>query len=237
MHEPISLVGRTRMNPHLGFVVFVAAMFVLGCGSNPHRTEQSDILTTPQAESPAKKSDIEASHVRGNPNASVTIEEFGDFECSGCAKISVMLEQLLKDYDPRIRLIFRNFPHDEHKHARAAALAAEAAGLQGRFWDMHDLLFGDQSVWSKSDNASELFEGYAEKLGFNVDQFRKDMEGEAAKLRVDSDLMRATSLGVESTPTLFINKKRVAFKDLTMHGLRAAIDAELQVSAVDSGTP
>ena len=76
------------------------------------------------------------------------MEEFGDFECPTCAKLATFLDQLIKEYHPRVRLIFRNFPLPMHQFARDAALAAEAAGLQGRYWEMHDMLYREQAVWS-----------------------------------------------------------------------------------------
>jgi protein-disulfide isomerase len=115
-----------------------------------------------------------------------------------------------------------------HEHARDAALAAEAAGLQGRFWEMHDLLYREQASWSKADNTRELFESYAGMIGINVDQFKKDMEGEKARERVDSDQERANSLGVKVTPDVFINDRQLGPTDKTPEGLRAAIDAALK---------
>jgi protein-disulfide isomerase len=115
-----------------------------------------------------------------------------------------------------------------HEHARNAALAAEAAGLQGRFWDMHDVLYREQTTWSKAGNARELFQSYAGMIGLNLDQFKKDMEGEKVRARVDSDQERANSLGVKITPTVFINDHQMSPTDKTPEGLRSAINAALK---------
>src|SRR6266699_2768947 len=115
-----------------------------------------------------------------------------------------------------------------HIRGNPDAPVAEAAGLQGRFWEMHDLLYREQAIWSKADNARELFDSYAGMIGLNIDQFKKDIDGEKAKLRVDSDHERGGSLGVESTPTLFINNHEVGPSDNTPAGLRASIDAVLK---------
>ena len=80
-------------------------------------------------------------------------------------------------------IVFRNFPLTVHEHAREASLAAEAAGIQGRFWEMHDMLYREQAAWSKAPNARELFESYAGTIGLNVDQFKKDMDGEASSIQ------------------------------------------------------
>jgi protein-disulfide isomerase len=126
-----------------------------------------------------------------------------------------------------LRIVFRNFPLPGHEHAREAALAAEAAGFQGKFWEMYDTLYREQSNWSKAPNTRELFESYAGALGLNVDQFKKDMDGEKAKERVDSDHALGDSLGVKVTPTLFINKHPVEPEQKNPEGVRAAINAAL----------
>ena len=112
------------------------------------------------------------------------------FSARPAAVSPAFAEELLKEYDSRVRLIFRHFPLSAHEHAREASLAAEAAGLQGHFWEMHDVLYREQAVWSKAPNTRELFESYAGTIGLNVDQFKKDMDGEQAKARVDSDYAR-----------------------------------------------
>ena len=124
--------------------------------------------------------------------------------------------------------MFRDFPLPNHKHARDAALAAEAADLQGRFWEMHDVLYREQASWSEANNVHELFDSYAAAIGLNVGQFKKDMDGEKAKARVNSDQERGKSLGVSTTPTLFINNREVGLNDRSPAGLHAMIDATLK---------
>ena len=133
-----------------------------------------------------------------------------------CGSIAGFLDELVKEYDPHLRIVFRNLPLSMHEHARDAALAAEAAGLQGRFWDMHDVLYREQATWSKAGNARELFESYAGMIGLNLDQFEKDMEGEKVRARV------------KITPTVFINDYQMGPTDKTPEGLRAAINAALK---------
>ncbi len=158
----------------------------------------------------------------------MTLEEFADFQCPPCGSFAGFGEELLKEYDSRLRIVFRNFPLALHEHAREAALAAEAAGLQGHFWEMHDVLYREQANWSKAPNARELFESYAGTIGLNLDQFRKDMDGEKAKERVDADHARGESLGIKVTPTLYINNQPVDQKDKNPEGVRAAINAALE---------
>jgi protein-disulfide isomerase len=127
-----------------------------------------------------------------------------------------------------LRVVFRNFPLKMHEHAREAALAAEAAGLQGRFWEMHDVLYREQETWSKAPNVRELFEAYAGTIGLDLDKFKKDMDGEQARARVEADHQRGESLGINITPTLFINNQPLDPKDKNPEGIRAEINAALE---------
>ncbi len=217
------------MKRYLPFIIVaVVAIATLGSGAMLYRAKLPHPLTIPEDKSVSREGDAESKHVRGNANAQVTLEEFGDFQCPPCGSISGFLDELVKEYDPHLRIVFRNLPLEMHQHAREAALAAEAAGLQGRFWEMHDVLYREQATWSKADNPRELFDSYAGMIGLNVDQFKKEMEGEKARARVDSDQERANSLGVNVTPEVFINDHQMAPADKTPEGLRAAIDAALK---------
>src|SRR5213596_3038368 len=217
------------MKRYLPFVIVAAvALVTLGSGAMLYRAKRPQVLSMPENRSLGGKSGTESMHIRGNPDAPATLEEFADFQCPPCSNFAGFAEELLKQYDSRLRIVFRNFPLPGHEHAREAALAAEAAGLQGHFWEMHDLLYREQAVWSNADNVPELFNGYAGMIGLNLDQFKKDMDGEKTKARVDSDHERGNSLGVQSTPTVFINNRQVGPNDRTPDGLRAMIDAALK---------
>jgi protein-disulfide isomerase len=133
----------------------------------------------------------------------------------------------MKEYNSQVRLIFRNLPLSAHVHAREAAQAAEAAGLQGKFWEMYDTLYREQSLWSTASDARGLFESYAGTLGLDVDQFKKDMDGDQVRERIDSDQALADFLGVKVTPTLFINNRPLDTKEKNPEGVRAAINAAL----------
>ncbi len=216
------------MKRYLPFVIVAAvALATLGSGAMLYRAMRPQVLSMPENRSLGGKNGPESMHIRGNPDAPATLEEFADFQCPPCSNFAGFTEELLKQYDSRLRIVFRNFPLPGHEHAREAALAAEAAGLQGRFWEMHDVLYREQAVWSKAPNARELFESYAGTIGLNLDQFRKDMDGEKVRERVDSDHALGDSLGVKLTPTLFINNHPVDPKDKNPEGVRAAIDAAL----------
>jgi protein-disulfide isomerase len=217
------------MKRYLPFIIVATvALIAVGSGAMLYRTKRAQLLPVSEDRSVSGKGASQSMHIRGNPEAPVTLEEFGDFQCPPCGSFAGFAEELLKEYDSRLRVVFRNFPLGPHEHAREAALAAEAAGLQGRFWEMHDVLYREQNAWSKAPNAHELFESYAGTIGLNLDQFRKDMDGEKVKERVDSDKALGDSLGIKLTPTLFINNQPVDPKDKNPQGVRAAINAALE---------
>lgn len=168
----------------------------------------------------------------GSPNASVTIEEFADFQCGACASVYPTLKELQGIYGSRIRFIFRNFPLaiPQHDKAYDAAVAAEAAGMQDRnkFWAMQEQLFTNQQTWTANPNYRQLWEEYAQKIGLDVERFRNDMAGKDSKARVDADLQRGRGLNVNSTPTLLVNGKGIPIDSIKIDSLRQMIDEEIQ---------
>jgi protein-disulfide isomerase len=211
------------------FIVAAIGLLALGTGTMLYRAKRSPALTIPKNSTPPETADTKSIHVRGEPNAPVTLEEFGDFQCPPCGKLAAPTMKLEEAYGSQLRVIFRQFPLPVkvHAHAEEAALASEAAGLQGYFWEMHDLLYREQDVWSKAANARVLFRGYAGMLGLNIDRFEKDMDGVEAKERVASDQKRGAALGVHSTPTIFINDREIP-PPIVVASLRTAIDAALK---------
>jgi predicted DsbA family dithiol-disulfide isomerase len=121
-----------------------------------------------------------------------------------------------------------------HQISLDAALAAEAAGLQGRYWEMHDMLFREQAVWSGATDAGILFESYAETLGLDLNQFRKDVKSDKARERIESDEARAKSLGVKTAPTLFVDKREMGPKDRTPEGVRRLVDKAVKAKTSTS---
>lgn len=207
-------------------IVTLVAFFTIGAGALLYRAKRFPVLTMPTNRIVPVAGDG-VIHIRGNPKAPVTIEEFGDFECASCSHFADALKQVEQDFGDRLCVIFRNFPLVIHQHAREAAWAAEAAGLQGRFWEMHDLLYHEQAVWSKAADVRELFGIYAERLGLDIERFKKDMESEQIKAHLVFDEKLGAGLGVESTPTVFVNNQAVPVTSLNPSGLRAAIDGAL----------
>jgi len=215
------------MKRYLPFViVVVVALATFGSGTMLYRAKRQQVKNIPESQSVTAKSDASA-HIRGNPDAPVTLEEFGDFQCPPCGAFAGFVEELLKEYDSRLRVVFRNFPLPAHEHAHEAAQAAEAAGLQGKFWEMHDTLYRQQSMWSNASDARGLFESYAGMIGLDVDQFKKDMDSDKVKQKIDSDHALGDSLGIKVTPTLFINNRPVEPQQKNPEGVRATINAAL----------
>jgi len=211
------------MKRYLPFVIVAAVgLIVFGGGALLYRARLAALRTAPKVMTAEEKAEL--GHLRGDLKAPITIEEFGDFQCPPCGTLAGDMQKLEKHYGQRLRVIFRQYPLAMHNHALEAALASEAAGLQDHFWEMHDLLYREQAIWSKLPDAVTLFNGYAGALGLDLERFKKDMQGPEAKARVAADQKRAASLGVNSTPTLFLNGTKVDFPSVNFAGLRKLID-------------
>jgi protein-disulfide isomerase len=140
-------------------------------------------------------------------------------------------------FGSRIKFIFRDFPLPMHDKAYDAAVAAEAAGMQGKFWDMHNLLYTNQQTWSADPNYKAVFKGYAEKIGLDVDKWETDMAGMSAKSRIDADMQRGKALNINSTPTVYINGKSVPYPDMNVPTLKSLIDDALKGSQPQTAQP
>ena len=163
----------------------------------------------------------------GSPTASVTVEEFADYQCGACASVHPIMKEITGTYGSRIKFIFRNFPLQSHDKAYDMATAAEAAGLQGKFWDMQNLIFSNQNSWASNPNYRTVIEDYARKLDLDVERLKTDMAGTMVRNRVDADLSRGRALNVGSTPTVYVNGIPVPFPEMSVDGLRRIIDGEL----------
>jgi len=223
------------MKPYLPFVIVgAAALTALASGPLLCQTIQPSRLGIGADEKTSGKGLAKSIHVRGNPEAPLTLEEFGDFECPSCKNVATFLDKVVKEYQPSVRVIFRNFPLAMHQHSRDAALAAEAAGLQGRFWEMHDMLFREQAVWSSASDAGTLFDSYAETLGLDLNQFRKDLKSDKVRQRIEFDQARAKSLGVQTAPSLFIDKREMGPNDRNPESVRRLIDEAVKAKTSTS---
>ena len=148
-----------------------------------------------------------ADHVYGNKDAKVRIIEYGDFQCPGCASAAPTLKVVADKYPDDVAIVFRNFPLPGHGNARAAAAAAEAAGMQGKYWEMHANLYNAQNDWANLSGQTRLdtFAGYAEGLGLNREKFLEDMTSRDISAKINFDKALGTKAKVTGTPAIFVN--------------------------------
>jgi protein-disulfide isomerase len=203
------------------------------------RSSTSAPLSDPQRQSRvpnksnAPKPGAAPAHTRGPSEAPIMIEEFADFECGGCAVVHPIMKQMEKEFGTKIVVVFREYPLSVHKYGMTAAQAAESAGLQGKFWEMHDLLFENQKTWHAATDVLPLYREYAKQIGLAVDRFERDMASDVVKNRIAADHDRAAWIGVNSTPTAFLNGREIPFETLTsVDKLRDFLRTEL--SAVET---
>jgi protein-disulfide isomerase len=208
-------------------VVLVAAVggaWIFTRSSKQSNSSNSSPTPDPGTEPPG----AEPPHIRGNVNAPVTLEEFADFQCGSCGAYYPELKKIESEFGDKLRVIFRERPLiPPHEHALMAAQAAEAAGLQGRFWEMHDKLYENQKTWSEAKDLLPLYVDYAKQIGLDTDRFMKDLNGEAVAARIFQDGKRAHALSVNSTPTFFVNGKEAKDDQWKPEGLRAMINQAL----------
>ncbi|HKR01207.1 MAG TPA: thioredoxin domain-containing protein [Pyrinomonadaceae bacterium] len=181
---------------------------------------------TPNASptAPPVQAGLGAEHFRGGANAKVTLEEYGDYQCPPCGGLFQELKTIEKEYGNQIRFVFRHFPLQGHRHAMTAARAAEAAGLQGHFWEMHDMIYQNQLSWSPVDDARSVFIQYAANLNLDVARFTRDMDSQEVAARVNADYARGSALGIEGTPAVFVNGRQMNPNAVTSDGIRLALD-------------
>ena len=171
----------------------------------------------------------EPAHVLGPANAPARLEEFGDFECPPCGLFHPILVEMHKEFGDKLQITFREFPLvPTHQHALAAASAAEAAGIQGKFWEMHDLLYDRQKDWKTEFDVRPVFEGFAKEIGLDVERYKRDLVGDYVAKRITVDGSRGHSVGVTGTPTVFLNGREVPFQSLPADQLRVLIQREIE---------
>jgi len=145
-----------------------------------------------------------SSYIRGNADAPVTIVEFSDFQCPYCAKLQTVIEEVLKTNPDNVKLVFKDFPLSFHQHAKNASIATRAAGEQGKYWEMHDMIFINYKKLSP-----EKFNEFAKTLNLDMEKFSADFKSGKYDKDIQADINLGKKLGVSGTPTLFINGKRM----------------------------
>ena len=147
--------------------------------------------------------------VRGNPLAKTVLVEYSDFECPACAAYAPIVKSLVDEMGKDFALVYRHFPLPQHLGAKPAAYAAEAAGAQGRFWEMADLIFENQDKWEGRRNVDSIFEEYATTLGLDLAKFKIDRDAKATRDVVEADKLSGEKFLVAGTPTFYLNGKKI----------------------------
>lgn len=200
--------------------LLVASVFIIVKASASNPTEGS----TPTASGAIPEVNAQ-DWVKGNELAQKTLVEYSDFQCPACKAYYPIMQQIEKEFGTSVRIVYRHFPLTQiHKNSLQASYAAEAAGKQGKFWEMHDMLFERQELWSSSENVAETFVGYAQELGLDAEKFKTDAASTDVKDRIKRDMDSGTAAGVPGTPTFFLNGKRVE-SPRSFEAFKALLDA------------
>lgn len=162
---------------------------------------------------------------KGSANAKVELVEYSDFECPACRYFYGMVKQLEAEKGNAVRVTYRHFPLQQHRYALVTAQAAEAAELQGKFWEMHDMLFEKQEEWSKSADIQQSLIGYATALGLDAERFVVDIQKKEIADKIDRDRALGAEQKIQGTPTFFLNGTLVQFR--SYEDLKQLVEVEL----------
>jgi protein-disulfide isomerase len=167
--------------------------------------------------------------VLGDRNAKVILTEYSDLQCPACASYHPVVKQIVEDFEADIAFVYRHFPLPSHPHAREMAYATEAAGKQGKFWEMHDLIFETQSEWTSQNSVDETVAEFAGIIGLDAAKFKTDFESGEIRSKIDTAVAHGREVGISYTPTFFLNGVRIqnpnsytAFADLLNEAIAAA---------------
>lgn len=202
-------------------ILLIGGVFYLS-SSNPPVTTSGAV---------EKKVLVAGENTVGSSSAKVTIVEFADFQCPACASFQPDMKKILSEYNGKIQFVYRHFPLPMHKNAIPSAEAAQAAAAENKFWEMYDKLYESQSEWSEVDDPTALFVSYAKVLGLDEAKFKKALADDTHVPMIQKDLADGNTAGVNSTPTIFVNGKKIeganTIADIGVK-VREAIDLELK---------
>lgn len=222
-----------------GWIIFIAGTVVLLGGlvllSTQNRIDVSGFDTAKIITADDKNGSI-GDHVYGNKDAKIVMVEYGDYQCPGCAGAYERVKTVTEKYKEHMAFVFRNLPLTQmHPNARAAAGVAEAAGLQNKYWEMHDKLYQNQETWSQASSTerTEIFSDYAKDLGLDMNRFNTDLASTTVdlKIRFDQAIFKSTKMP-QSTPTFVLNGEKMSddsWKD------EAALDEFLRNKLTEAG--
>jgi protein-disulfide isomerase len=200
----------------VGFLVVVTAGVIIAGAYSSGTAANNASSTFVSTTAPAITS---ADWTEGNPNAKVSLVEYGDFECPACGEYFPAVQQLVQNYSSTVLFVFRNFPlYSIHPFAGISAQAAEAAGLEGgvaKYWAMNNMLYTDQQQWSTNSTLtpaqviSQYFDGYAQSIGLDVNTFNTDINATSVLSKIQDDVAAGNSASIDHTPTFFINLQQI----------------------------
>jgi protein-disulfide isomerase len=171
-----------------------------------------------------------SNHVYGDAKSKVTFIEYGDYQCPVCGEYEPIMAALRQKYQGSVNFQFRNFPLPQHANALAAAHAAEAASLQGKFWQMHDLLYANQNEWVPTASPFAVFDGYAKDLKLNMAQFKTDASSQLVNNTILADEQAGNTIGITGTPMFVLNGKLLSPTAPNVAAFSAVLDAALDKS-------
>lgn len=166
-------------------------------------------------------------YLSANSSPKVTLVEFGDYQCPACIEYHPFVKRLLTDFSGQINYVFRNYPLSQHANAPISAYAAEAAGLQGKYWQMHDKIYESTGEWVASTDAKSIFIGYAGVLGLDVKKFTSDIDSNDVKNKVQADTNDGNLVKLDATPTFYLNGIKVSGLAGSYDGFKSLINSEL----------
>lgn len=169
---------------------------------------------------------VNGTYLPANLSAKVTLVEFGDYECPACGVYNPFIKQLLTEFAGQMNYVFRNYPLPQHKNAPISSYTVEAAGLQGKYWEMHDKVFSTQSDWANLSDPTGIFVGFAKELGLNTDKFTSDLSSSEVSNKVKNDTNDGNSVGLSETPTFYINGQMVVLTG-SFDQLKSLIQVEI----------
>lgn len=214
MYHVVSMTKNNAFLTTISIVIIFAFLFIVYAASNKSSSSSQVIRTELQKV-------LSTDHVKWGAKQKNVLVEFSDYQCPACGSF----HQVLKAYEAsgsaqykiasKIAFVYKNYPLEKiHKNARSAAYAAEAAGMQDKFFEMGDLLFENQKVWEGSNDTAKVFGEYAASLKLDLTKFKKDMTSPEVKNRVDEDMILGNQVGIDSTPTFYLNGKKLEFSTL-----------------------
>jgi len=212
------------MKDHIWKIIGIVAVIAIG----------ASIVYSNSVSNEANVGIVFEAHVKGNADAAVTLTEYSDFQCPACGQFFSVINDLMSEQGDNIRFEYKHFPLISiHPYAVPAAKAAEAAGQQGKFFEMHDKIFENQQIWSASAAPQAFFNTYAEEIGLDMGLFKRHMRASLIADKIESDFNEARELKLTSTPSFFLNGKKMEFT--TYQDFRDQIDAAINPVAVEVG--